>query len=68
MRATNWNKLRKEFAPMLAFDNILAYLDPMSGSLAVQCLVAIAASGAFFFRRVLFRPFAFLSRVFQRAK
>lgn len=46
----------------------IAYLDPMSGSLAVQCLIAIVASGAFFFRRVLVRPFSFLGRMFQRAK
>lgn len=46
---------------------LLAYLDPMSGSLAVQCLIAIAASGALFFRRVLFRPFSFLGRVFGRS-
>ena len=52
---------------MLNLD-LLAYLDPITGSLAIQCLVAIAASGAFFFRRVIFRPFSFVSRMFQRAK
>lgn len=43
---------------------LLAYIDPMSGSLAIQCLIAVAAGATFFFRRVLFRPLSFVSRLF----
>ena len=39
---------------------ILAYLDPATGSLVIQALIAGLVSVGFIFRRVLFGPWGFL--------
>jgi hypothetical protein len=41
---------------------LLAYVDPASGSLAIQFLIAALLSGGLIFRRILFRPIAWAVR------
>ncbi len=45
---------------------LLAYLDPGSGSLAVQFLIAALLGGAVAFRSVVFRPLRWVLRIGRR--
>lgn len=47
---------------------IIAYIDPGSGSLVFQLLLAYLVGTIFVLRRFLVAPFAFLSRIFRRKK
>lgn len=50
---------------MMNLDAFLAYIDPSSGSLAIQFVIAAAASGALIFRRVLLAPFFAAGRLLR---
>jgi hypothetical protein len=41
---------------------ILAYIDPATGAMVIQIVVAAVLTGGVFFRKVLLAPFAFLFR------
>jgi len=40
--------------------SVLAYIDPGTGSILLQVLIASFLTAGVFFRRILFTPFAFL--------
>jgi hypothetical protein len=48
--------------------NILAYIDPGSGSLIFQMLIASFMGALFIFRRFFTPPLRFLMRIFRRPK
>ena len=47
---------------------LCGYIDPTSGSLAVQFVIAAAASGALVFRRTLFWPIAATVRLLKNRR
>lgn len=49
---------------MTAFD-LLAYIDPSSGSLAVQFLIAALLSAGFVFRQYALRPLVWMTRLLR---
>ena len=58
---TNGACLAAERNRVLLYESwILAYLDPATGSLVIQALIAGLVSIGFVFRRVLFGPWRFL--------
>lgn len=46
--------------------HLLAYIDPGSGSLVFQLLLAWCMGMMFFLRRFLLAPFRFLGKIFKR--
>lgn len=48
--------------------HFFAYIDPGSGSLVFQLLLAWLMGMMFFLRRFLLAPFAFLGRLFKRKR
>lgn len=47
-------------------DNLLAYIDPGTGSLIFQMLIAGLMGAMFIFRKLFSIPLSFLARLFRR--